>query len=106
MVNSITSGSTNAVQGGAIYTALQGKAGYISYGSYNAMIADLSNPNGTIGFDEDNENFYIFNSLNNEWKPLDYRVRDFSSKQEMEDTSVSNGTIGWDSSDELFYIYD
>jgi len=105
VVNSITSGSTNAVQGGAIYTALQGKAGYKSYGSYNALDADIP-ANGTIGFVEDNENFYIFNSLNDEWKPLDYRVISFPSKQDMEATSVPNGTIGWDSSDELFYIYD
>ena len=70
------------------------------------MDADLSQLLGTIGFEYDYEGFYIFDQLSNEWRPLDYRVRDFSSKQEMEDTSVSNGTIGWDSSDELFYIYD
>lgn len=106
VVNSITSGSTNAVQGGAIYTALQGKPSLVHYNNPTDMDADLSQLLGTIGFEYDYEGFYIFDQLSNEWRPLDYRVRDFSSKQEMEDTSVSNGTIGWDSSDELFYIYD
>ena len=70
IVNSITSGSPNAVQGGTIYTALAGKAGYRWYSSYNNMIAD-SPANGTIGFDGDNENFYIYDEGNGEWKPID-----------------------------------
>ena len=71
-IDSTITGSSqaNAVQGGAIYTALQGKAGYKSYGSYNAMIADTPD-NGTIGFDGDNENFYIYDEGNAEWKPID-----------------------------------
>ena len=70
IVNTITSGSTNAVTGGAIYTALTAKAGYKWYASFNDMTAD--NPaNGTIGFDSDNEDFYIYNNLSQEWKPID-----------------------------------
>lgn len=70
--SSITGASqTNPVQGGAIYTALQGKAGYKQYNSKSDMDADTSVPTGTIGFDGDEEKFYIFDSANNEWKPID-----------------------------------
>lgn len=62
---------TNPVQGGAIYTALQGKAGYKWYNSKSYMDADTSVPTGTIGFDSDEEKFYIYNSANVEWKPID-----------------------------------
>ena len=71
-IDSTITGSSqaNAVQGGTIYTALAGKAGYRWYSSYNNMIAD-SPANGTIGFDGDNENFYIYDEGNGEWKPID-----------------------------------
>lgn len=70
--SSITGSSqTNAVQGGAIYTALQGKAGYKQYNSKSDMDADTSAPTGTIGFDSDEEKFYIYNSASDEWKPID-----------------------------------
>ena len=69
--NSITgSNQTNPVTGGAIYTALQGKTGYVWYGSYDDMVDD-SPSNGTIGFDSDNENFYIYDESNSEWKSID-----------------------------------
>ena len=69
--SSITGSSqTNAVQGGAIYTALQEKAGYIWYGSYDDMVDD-SPSNGTIGYDSDNENFYIYDEGNGEWRSID-----------------------------------
>lgn len=70
--SSITGSSqTNAVQGGAIYTALSGKAGYKWYASKSDMEADTSVPTGTIGYDSDEEKFYIYNSANDEWKPID-----------------------------------
>ena len=71
-VDSSITGSTqtNPVQGGAIYTALQGKAGYKYYGSYQAMEADTSQPNGTIGYDGVNKNFYIYDSANAGWRHL------------------------------------
>ena len=64
------SSQTNAVQGGAIYTALQGKAGYQEYYDKDTMDADSSKPNGTLGFDQDGENFYIYDSGNAEWKQI------------------------------------
>lgn len=71
--SSITGSSqTNAVQGGAIYTALQGKAGYKYYGSKSDMEDDTSVPNGTIGFDSNEEKFYIYDSGNAEWRPIDH----------------------------------
>lgn len=62
---------TNPVQGGAIYTALFGKAGYKEYNSKSDMDAAIDVDTGTIGFDSDEEKFYIFNSANDEWKPID-----------------------------------
>ena len=72
-VDSSLTGSTqtNPVQGGAIYTALQGKAGYKYYGTYQAMTSDNTQPNGTIGYEGDNEGFYVYDSGNAEWKPID-----------------------------------
>lgn len=61
---------TNPVQGGAIYTALSGKAGFKEYSSKSVMEAD-SVPTGTIGFDSSEEIFYIYNSPNAEWKQID-----------------------------------
>ena len=68
---SITGSSqTNPVQGGAIYDALQGKTGYKMYDSYNAMIADRPNE-GTICYEGNNEEYYIYNSANAEWRRID-----------------------------------
>lgn len=70
--SSITGSSqTNAVQGGAIYTALQGKAGYKQYNSKSDMEADTNVTEGTVGYDSDEEKFYIYNSASDEWKPID-----------------------------------
>lgn len=52
-------------------TALQGKAGYKYYGTYQAMTSDNTQPNGTIGYEGDNEGFYVYDSANAEWKPID-----------------------------------
>lgn len=60
----------NPVKGGAIYTALQGKAGYKDYSHYGEMEAD-SPDNGTIGFDSNDECFYIYDSPNAEWRQID-----------------------------------
>ena len=72
-VDSTITGSsqTNAVQGGAIYTALSGKAGYKWYASKSDMNDDTDVPNGTIGYEGDNESFYVYDSANAEWKPID-----------------------------------
>ena len=70
--SSITGSSqTNAVQGGAIYTALSGKAGYKWYASKSDMEDDTSVTEGTVGYDSDEEKFYIYNSASDEWKPID-----------------------------------
>ena len=70
--SSITGSSqTNAVQGGAIYTALFGKAGYKEYNSKSDMDAAIDVDTGTIGFENDEEKFYVYNSANDEWKPID-----------------------------------
>jgi len=86
IVSSITSGSSNAVTGGAIYSALAGKAGYIWYSSYNDMIAD-SPANGTIGFESDYEHFYIYDSANGEWNQIDQAGGGVQSNWNETDTS-------------------
>jgi hypothetical protein len=40
----------------------------VIYVDYDEMIADTSQPGGTIGFDGDAEEFYIFESINEVWK--------------------------------------
>lgn len=69
--SSITgSNQTNPVSGGAIYMALNGKAGFKSYQDCDDMENDTP-PTGTIGFDSDFENFYIYNLPSGEWKRID-----------------------------------
>ena len=70
-VDSSLSGSTqtNAVQGGVIYTALQEKVGYSYFVTLNDMTSS-SVDNGTIGYVEEDLEFYIYDELNDEWKPL------------------------------------
>lgn len=60
----------NPVRGGVIYTALNGKAGFKNYVDLEEMNDDTP-ANGTIGFDADNENFYIYDNANAEWKRID-----------------------------------
>jgi hypothetical protein len=80
--STITSGGTNPVRGGAIYTALQGKIGYISYQDLSSLDGDTP-ANGTIGFDEDNANFYIYNGIEGEWFRIDRLVVN----------SITNGSL-------------
>lgn len=71
ILNQIVSSSSNAVASRAIYSALAGKTGYIEYYDKETMDADLSQSNGTLGFDQDEEVFYIYNGPSNEWKQID-----------------------------------
>ena len=49
---------------------ISSKIDYKDYSSYQAMVAD--NPtNGTIGWDGDEEIFYIYDSANMEWKQIE-----------------------------------
>lgn len=88
IVSSSLTGSsqTDAVQGGTIYTALQGKANYKEYGTYSAMTAD-DPANGTIVFEGDNENFYIYDRGNGIWKPIDKSGGAQSNWNETDNTS-------------------
>ena len=52
-------------------TLLAGKAGYKHYNSKSDMEADTNVPTGTIGYDSDEEKFYIYDYANDEWKPID-----------------------------------
>ena len=63
--------STDVYSKNDVDTKLNGKAGYKSYNTLQEMEADTTQPNGTIGFDSNAENFYIFDSANAEWKPID-----------------------------------
>lgn len=63
--------STDVYSKNDIDTKLNGKAGYKSYNTLQDMEADTTQPNGTIGFDSNAKNFYIFDSGNAEWKPID-----------------------------------
>lgn len=81
------SNQTNPVQGGAIYDALQGKADYKEYNSYNAMNAD-SPVNGTIGFESDNEEYYIYDGANDEWRRID-QAGEQSNWNETDTTSMA-----------------
>ena len=53
-----------------VLVELENKINYKSYSDYQEMDADVSSENGTIGWDEDEENFYIFNSSNGVWEPI------------------------------------
>lgn len=45
-------------------------AGFQAYSDYDAMQDDHTQQDGTIGFDGDEEQFYIYNSQNGDWLPL------------------------------------
>lgn len=69
--SSITgSNQSNPVRGGAIYNALNDKAGFRNYVDSDAMEDDTPD-NGTIGFDADSEKFYIYDNANAEWRQID-----------------------------------
>ena len=85
--SSITGSSqANPVKGGAIYTALQGKVGYEYYQDFADMERD--NPaNGSIGYDGENENFYIYDRANGVWKPIDQAGGEQSNWNETDTSS-------------------
>lgn len=53
------------------FVQLDPTPGYKEYSNYSTMAADVSQPSGTIGFDGNDENFYIFNLASAEWKNID-----------------------------------
>lgn len=95
-----------------VNNALRGKVDIKAYITYQSMV-DAANNNrvehGTIGYDQDKEVFYIFESANAQWirlgkEPL---FRQYASKSAMDaDTDAVAGLIGFDTNEEVFYIYD
>ena len=79
----------NPVRGGAIYTALQSKAVYKEYQSYDAMILDDPD-NGTIGYDGNEEKFYIYDSPNAEWRQIDQAGGTGGVQSNWNETDTSN----------------
>lgn len=130
---SITGSSqANPVRGGAIYNALNTKVDIVEYPDLDELYKD-SPVNGTIGYDGDNEDFYIYNSPSGEWIKITTSVlstiisgspnpvssaaiytalagkaeyRWYGTYNNMIADSPANGTIGYESTNEYFYIYD
>lgn len=61
---------TNPVTGGAIYSALSQYALIKEYINNSEMESDTP-PNCTIGYNFETGYFYIYNAVNEEWKPID-----------------------------------
>lgn len=92
--------------------ALREKVGIVDYLSYQSMVDAATGgrvKHATIGYDQDKEVFYIFESANAQWirlgkEPL---FKQYASKSAMDaDTDVVAGLIGFDGNEEVFYIYD
>lgn len=63
----------------------------VEYESKAEMDADSSQPNGTIGYDGDNELWYIFDQPNGEWKRIDIEEPNEISSITATESQVSGG---------------
>lgn len=65
--STITQNGTNPVQGGAIYSALQEKAGTVYYSDIDEMNADETQNSGTLAFVDDGSGFHIWSLPDMTW---------------------------------------
>lgn len=102
----------NKANSADVNNALRGKADIVDYLSYQSMVAAAAGGrvnHGTIGYDQDKEVFYIFESANANWirlgkEPL---FKQYTDKSAMDaDSGAVTGLIGFDGDEEVFYIKD